>query len=90
MTELRPGTTSCRIEQLERVTRDLRAELDGVLDRIGDLERLRPTCRRCLDATATQQTASGPACAECAGDPEEYDFDPEAGNSEPVEPGGGS
>jgi hypothetical protein len=68
MTDLRPGTTMYRVEQLERVTGELRADLDGVLDRIRDLERPRPACRRCLDATATRQSASGPACIECAGD----------------------
>jgi hypothetical protein len=80
MSGLRPGTTMYRIEQLERVTRELRAGLDGVLSRIRDLERLRPTCTRCRDATATRQTISGPACTECAGDlpePAEYHPGPE-------------
>jgi hypothetical protein len=50
---------------IDAAQRDLR----DALERIADLERLRPTCTVCHDATATQQTASGPACAECVGDP---------------------
>jgi hypothetical protein len=76
MPELRPGTTMYRIGELERVTRDLRQdvrELRGALDlaeqRISDLERLRPTCVICLDATADRQTVRGPACSDCVGDP---------------------
>ena len=56
------------IRRLQEDVRELRSLLDDALDRIRGLEHLRPTCTRCLDATATQQTASGPACAECAGD----------------------
>jgi hypothetical protein len=51
--------------------RELRAALELAEERISDLDRLRPTCTVCHDATATQQTASGPACAECVGDPDE-------------------
>ena len=61
MAALQPGTTMYRIAELERLTREL-------ADRLCDLERLRPACARCLGATATRQNASGPACAECAGD----------------------
>ena len=52
------------LDRWETSLRDLRAELDEVLGRIRDLERLRPTCVICLDATATQQTVNGPACSE--------------------------
>ena len=61
---------------IDAAQRDLR----DALERIADLERLRPTCTVCQDATATQQTASGPACAECVGDPDEptnRDIEPE-------------
>ena len=83
------------IRRLREDVRELRAELDSVLGRIRDLDRLRPTCTVCRGATATQQTASDPACADCAGDPDDpaepeaevfwpgmnadYDPDPEAG-----------
>lgn len=50
--------------------RELRAGLEGALGRIADLERLRPTCVICLDATATQQTVHGPACSDCVGEPD--------------------
>lgn len=60
MADLQPGTTMYRIAELERKVSEL-------TDRLRVLERLRPTCVRCLDATATRQTASGPACTECAG-----------------------
>jgi hypothetical protein len=50
---------------------ELRRQLDDALGRIADLERLQPTCVICLDATATQQTVHGPACSDCAGEPEE-------------------
>ena len=75
MSNLQPGTTMYRIGQLERVTSELRQdvrELRGALElaeqRISDLERLRPTCVICLDATADRQTVRGPACTNCVGD----------------------
>jgi hypothetical protein len=49
--------------------RELRADLQEALGRITGLERLRPTCVICLDATATQKTVHGPACSDCAGEP---------------------
>jgi hypothetical protein len=61
MERLQPGTTMYRIAELERLVAEQ-------TERIGDLERLRPTCVRCLDATATRQTSTGPACTECVGD----------------------
>ena len=48
------------IRRLREDVRELRAELDSVLGRIRDLDRLRPTCTVCRGATATQQTASDP------------------------------
>ena len=67
-----------RISELERVTRDLRQdvrELRGALElaeqHIRDLERLRPTCVICPDATADRQTVRGPACSDSVGDPDE-------------------
>ena len=65
------------IRRLQEDVRELRSLLDDALDSIRVLERLRPTCTVCHDATATQQTVSGPACAECVGDPESYDPGPE-------------
>ena len=50
----------------------MQEDLRDALERIRGLEPLRPTCTVCQDATATQQTASGPACAECVGEPEDY------------------
>ena len=38
MTGLQPGTTMYRIAELERVTRELREELRGALERIRELE----------------------------------------------------
>ena len=64
MAARQPSTTMYRIAELERLTREL-------ADRLCDLERLRPTCAVCLDATATRQTVQGPACPGCAGDPAE-------------------
>ncbi len=58
------GRAEERIRELEDGLRD-------ALDRIRDLERLRPTCVVCLDATATQQTVRGPACPDCVGEPDE-------------------
>ena len=72
------------IRDLHEDVRDLRATLGLAEERIRNLERLRPTCTRCLDATATQQTATGPACAECAGDPP-GDGQPGVGRSWPSE-----
>ena len=59
------------IRGLREDVREMRSQLDDALERIRNLERLRPTCTVCHDATATQQTASGPACADCVGDPDE-------------------
>ncbi len=60
-----------RITRLQEELDGLRAELADALGRIRDLERLRPTCVICLDATATQQTVSGTACSDCVGEPED-------------------
>ena len=51
----------------ERI-RALEDDLRGALAFIRVLDRLRPTCVICLDATADRQTARGPACTDCAGD----------------------
>ena len=51
----------------ERI-RALEDDLRGVLAQIRVLDRLRPTCVICLDATADRQTVRGPACTDCVGD----------------------
>jgi hypothetical protein len=53
---------------IDAVAAGLQAQFDGVLERIRVLDRLRPTCVICLDATADRQTSSGPACTDCVGD----------------------
>jgi len=45
-----------------------RSQLDDALERIRVLDRLRPTCVICRDATADRQTVRGPACTDCVGD----------------------
>jgi hypothetical protein len=50
-----------RIRALENDMRDAFALIRG-------LDRLRPTCVICLDATATRQTSRSPACTDCVGD----------------------
>jgi hypothetical protein len=52
----------------ERI-RELEDDLRGALESIRGLDRLRPTCVICLDATADRQTVRGPACTDCVGDP---------------------
>ena len=51
----------------ERI-RALEDDLRGALAFIRVLDRLRPTCVICLDATADRQTVRGPACTDCVGD----------------------
>jgi hypothetical protein len=51
----------------ERI-RALEDDLRGALALIRILDRLRPTCVICLDATADRQTVRGPACTDCVGD----------------------
>ena len=46
----------------------LEDDLRGALAFIRVLDRLRPTCVICRDATADRQTVRGPACTDCAGD----------------------
>ena len=46
----------------------LEDDLRGALALIRVLDRLRPTCVICLDATADRQTVRGPACTDCLGD----------------------
>jgi hypothetical protein len=53
---------------IEAAAGELRAQLDGALAQIRVLDRLRPTCVICLDATADRQTTRGPACTDCVGD----------------------
>jgi hypothetical protein len=63
------------LDQWQADLRELRSELEEALGRIRDLERLRPTCVICMDATATQQTVRGPACSDCVGEPPEPETD---------------
>ena len=70
------------IREIGGTLSELRSELQAALDRIrvleGDragvlaqlrvLDRLRPTCVLCHDATADRQTVNGPACTDCVGD----------------------
>jgi hypothetical protein len=51
----------------ERI-RALEDDLRGALALIRVLDRLRPTCVICRDATADRQTVRGPACTDCVGD----------------------
>ena len=53
---------------IDAATAGLQAQLEGVLAEVRVLDRLRPTCVICQDATADRQTSSGPACTDCAGD----------------------
>jgi hypothetical protein len=57
--------------------RDLRHQFDGVLAEIRVLDRLRPSCVLCRDATADRQTVRGPACTDCVGDPPDDGPDPD-------------
>jgi hypothetical protein len=57
-----------RITALQDEVDGLRAELAGVIAQVRVLDRLRPTCVICRDATADRQTAGGPACTDCVGD----------------------
>ena len=61
-------TAQRRITALQAEVDGLRAQLAGVLAQVRVLDRLRPTCVICRDATADRQTARGPACTDCAGD----------------------
>jgi hypothetical protein len=54
-------------DALERI-RTLEDDLRGVLLFVRVLDRLRPTCVICHDATADRQTIRGPACSDCVGD----------------------
>ena len=51
----------------ERI-RTMEDDLRGAIAVIRVLDRLRPTCVICRDATADRQTVRGPACTDCAGD----------------------
>jgi hypothetical protein len=51
----------------ERI-RALEDDLRCALAQIRLLDRLRPTCVICRDATADRQTVRGPACSDCVGD----------------------
>ena len=63
------------LDQWQATLRELREDLEEALGRIRNLERLRPTCVICMDATATQQTARGPACSDCVGEPPRAEVD---------------
>ena len=56
----------CQI--IDAAAAGLRGQLAEALERIDVLDRLRPTCVICLDATADRQTSRGPACTDCVGD----------------------
>jgi hypothetical protein len=60
-------------ERIRRLEDDLR----GALAFIRVLDRLRPSCVLCRDATADRQTVTGPACTDCAGELPEDGPDPE-------------
>jgi hypothetical protein len=61
----------------ERI-RELEADLAGALAFIRVLDRLRPSCVLCRDATADRQTVNGPACTDCVGDlPDDDGPDPD-------------
>ena len=73
------GRAEERIRELEDAARQWRQDaegriraleddLRGVLAFIRVLDRLRPTCVICRDATADRQTVNGPACTDCVGD----------------------
>ena len=73
------GHAEERIRELEDVARQWRQDaeeriraldgnLRGALAFIRVLDRLRPTCVICRDATADRQTVNGPACTDCVGD----------------------
>jgi hypothetical protein len=62
MAELRPGTTMGRIAALEEHVRELRALLDGALERIQQLEASTPEARQAqyeADVAAADLAASG-------------------------------
>jgi hypothetical protein len=48
---------------------ELRGQLAGLVAEVRLLDRLRPTCVICQDASADRQTSRGPACTDCAGGP---------------------
>jgi hypothetical protein len=60
----------------ERI-RELAEDLRGALASIRALDRLRPTCVICTDATADRQTSRGPACTDCVGDLPDDDAGPD-------------
>src|SRR5271169_6934011 len=62
------GRAEARIGELEDEAGDLRRQFDAVLAQVRVLDRLRPTCVICRDATADRQTVRGPACTDCVGD----------------------
>ena len=68
----------------KREIRDLRKDMGRLADDMRDafacirrLDRLRPTCVICLDATADRQTSRGPACTDCVGDLPDDDAGPD-------------
>jgi hypothetical protein len=63
------------LREVDTQLSDVRRELQDALERIVALERLRPTCVICRDATADRQTVHGPACSDCAGDLSEHPGD---------------
>ena len=71
------GRAEARIGDLEDETGQLRRQLDAVIAQVRILDRLRPTCALCHDATADRQTVRGPACTDCAGDPPDDGPDPD-------------
>jgi hypothetical protein len=62
------GRAEARISDLEDQIGDLRRQLEAAITQLRVLDRLRPTCVLCHDATADRQTVRGPACTDCVGD----------------------
>ena len=58
--EKEDGRLRDAIREMGDVLNQLRGELQGALAQIRVLDRLRPTCVICLDATADRQTVMGP------------------------------
>ncbi len=71
------GRAEARISDLEDEAGDLRRQLEAAIAQIRVLDRLRPTCVLCHDATADRQTVQGPACTNCVGDLPTYGPDPD-------------
>lgn len=65
------------LSHAEERIRALEDDLRGALAFVRVLDRLRPTCVICHDATADRQTVNGPACSDCVGEPLDDGPDPD-------------